>query len=273
MLPYIIEPDQLLAELTADNLVIVDLGSATEYQRGHVAGALSMSVGQIRLATPPAPGLLPDQHNLEQTLQSLGLTSDHHVIAYDHANNVNACRLLWTLEAAGHAGHSLLNGGMTAWTDAGFPTQPTANTSAIGTIKVVINAAVCADRTDVLRSLNNSHIKIIDARSPEEYNGLKSASLRKGHIPGAINLNWLDTIDVTNGRRFKPAAELLALLADRGVCKEDEIIVYCQTHQRSAHTFVMLKALGFNHVRGYAGSWSEWGNDPQLPITCPLLGD
>ncbi len=265
MLSYITEPDPLLATLSADNLVIIDLGSATEYQRGHISGALSLHVGQLRLGTLPAPGLLPNQRNLEQTLRSLGINNDSHVVAYDHANNVNACRLLWTLEAVSHTRHSLLNGGMSAWLDAGLPIQTISNSASIGSIDVTINPTVCADRDYVLQSLNKPHIKILDARSPEEYHGLKSASLRKGHIPNALNLNWLDTIDPTNSCRFKPAEELLALLADRGIDQADEIIVHCQTHQRSAHSFVMLKALGFK-VRGYAGSWSEWGNDPQLPI-------
>ena len=267
MLSYITEANQLLAELTADNLVIVDLGSATEYQQGHIPGALTLDVAQLRLGMPLAPGLLPSRENLEQTLRSLGISSDSYVVAYDHANNVNACRLLWVLEVAGHTGYSLLNGGMTAWVDAGFSIQTALNTAAIGSFEVVINPAVYADRNYVLQSLSNPNIKILDARSPEEYNGFKSASLRKGHIPNAINLNWLDTIEATNSRRFKPAPELLALLADKGFYKEDEIIVHCQTHQRSSHSFVMLKALGFEHVRGYAGSWSEWGNDPSLPMS------
>ncbi len=266
MLPYITEPDALSAGLTMDNLVIVDLGSATEYQQGHIPGALHLEVGQLRLGIPPAPGLLPDPQRLEQTLRTSGIHSDSHIIAYDHAYNINACRLLWTLEAVGHTAHSLLNGGMSAWQNQGLSVQTTANTATVGTIDANINPAVCADREYVLQALTNPHITILDARSPQEYHGLKSASPRKGHIPGAVNLNWLDSIDETHSRRFKPDQELRALLATRGIGKTDEIIVHCQTHQRSSHSFVMLRALGFDAIRGYAGSWSEWSNDAQLPI-------
>lgn len=269
MLPYITEPDALFAALV-DKPIIVDLGSAEEYQQCHIPGAVHLHVGQLRLGLPPAPGLLPDRQQLQQALQSIGINNadanNRHIIAYDHDNNANACRLLWTLEAVSHSGHSVLNGGMRAWVNADLATETIPNSSTVGTIEIKMNPAVSADSEYVLQCLDNPHIKILDARSAAEYHGLVSPSLRKGHIPGAINLNWLDTIDANNSHRFKSPEILIGLLNDKGFSKEKETIVYCQTHQRSSHSFVMLRSLGFNNVRGYAGAWSEWGNHPQLPI-------
>jgi thiosulfate/3-mercaptopyruvate sulfurtransferase len=266
MLPYIIESEEVSENLSAENLLIVDLGTKKEYQQGHIPGAVHMDVGYLRLGTPPAPGLLPDHRDLERNLKSIGLRDSFHVIAYDHDNNAKACRLLWTLEVAGHQNTSLLNGGFTAWIDSGYAVDITTTKPDTGTIKPEFNSEVIADRGYVLDSLGNPNIVILDARSPEEYYGLKSPSLRKGHIPGSVNLNWLDTIDLANNRKFKPQKELLRMLEARGVSKDKEIIVHCQTHQRSSHSFVMLRSLGFTKIRGYAGSWSEWGNDPSLPI-------
>ena len=266
MLPYIVEPENLLSTLSADNLLIVDLGTTTEYQQGHIPGAVHLDVGQLRRGTPPAPVLLPSECELELRLREIGLNDASHVVAYDHDNSAKACRLLWTLEVVNHNKSSLLNGGFTAWIESGFPRNMIAVKPATGQFQSKLGTDVIADRDYVLNGLGDTDIVILDARSPEEYSGLKSPSLRKGHIPGSINLNWLDTIDLTNQRKFKPADDLMALLEERGISRDKEIIVHCQTHQRSSHSFVMLRSLGFEKLRGYAGSWSEWGNDPALPI-------
>jgi thiosulfate/3-mercaptopyruvate sulfurtransferase len=89
---------------------------------------------------------------------------------------------------------------------------------------------------------------------------------RGGHIPGAVNLNWTLAMDEQRQLRCKADATLRALLETIGVTPDKEVILYCQTHHRSAHTYLVLKHLGYPRVRGYAGAWSEWGNDPTLPV-------
>ena len=89
---------------------------------------------------------------------------------------------------------------------------------------------------------------------------------RGGHIPGAVNLNWMDTMDPQRQLRLQPAPVLRQLLDLRGVTTDKEVIVYCQTHHRSAHTYWVLRYLGYPRVRGYPGAWSEWGNDPSVPV-------
>ena len=79
-------------------------------------------------------------------------------------------------------------------------------------------------------------------------------------------MNWLDTIDSANHRRLHSVDRLRTLLENTGISPAKEIIVYCQTHHRSAHTYAMLKHLGYQRARGYAGSWAEWGNDPTTPV-------
>ena len=109
-------------------------------------------------------------------------------------------------------------------------------------------------------------VSLVDARTREEYIGAKQLSARSGHIPGAVNLNWLDTIDTNNHLRLKPRRMLKDILEARQILPAREVITYCQTHHRSAHTWMLLKSLGYPAVRGYPGSWSEWGNDPETPI-------
>ncbi len=118
----------------------------------------------------------------------------------------------------------------------------------------------------MLAHLDDPAVALLDARTPEEFAGVSVRALRGGHIPGARNLNWLDTVDRERNLRLKGDAELRALLDARGLDAGKEIITYCHTHHRSSHSYVMLKHLGYPRVRGYAGSWSQWGNSPETPI-------
>lgn len=267
-IPYLIESSTLASRLSDANLLIVDLGSSENYLGGHVPGAIHLDYNGLILGQPPAPGLLPPLERLQQTLQSIGLTPNKHVIAYDDQGNTRASRLLWTLEAIGHQHASLLNGGLAAWHNDGHMTEQTPNQAdVVPDTPIKLNPAVIAEQADVLAALGDERVIILDARTPEEYNGDVSASTRAGHIPGARNLNWLDTIDRDNNLRYKSENKLNAMLAQLGIVdRKKEIIVYCQTHHRSAHSFVMLRHLGFENVRAYPGSWSQWGNDPDTPI-------
>ena len=123
-----------------------------------------------------------------------------------------------------------------------------------------------ATKADVLSALDDPTSQIVDARSLEEFMGTKSASDRKGRIPGAIHLNWLDTMDPDRNHQLLPNDALEKLLSNRNIDRQCEVIVHCQTHHRSSHSYVMLKSLGFDKLRGYAGSWAEWAADLGLPI-------
>lgn len=263
--PAVIESAELEARL-ADGLLIVDVGAAESYRKAHIPGAVHLDYARLILGRPPAPGLMPPVAQLEAALRGIGLTAGKRVVAYDDSGNGRAARLLWTLEALGHRGFSLLNGGLAAWLGDGGAVESTPNHVAPGDFTARLNDSVIADKDFVLAALGNADFQLLDARTPDEYHGVKSPSARHGRIPGAVNLNWLDTIDRANHLRFKPAAELEALLAARGLSREREVIAYCQTHHRSSHSFVMLRHLGFERVRGYPGSWSEWGNDFGLPV-------
>ena len=277
-IPPVIEPLELAALLPHEDLLIVDLSGYRTHLQGHIPGAVHLDYADLILGQPPAPGLVPPTEGLQRVLQAIGLSREKHVVAYDDQGNGRASRLLWTLEAVGHAGYSLLNGGLSAWLSEGRAlvrgpsrvgqTAPSETESETADFAIRWNPEVIADKDYVLQALGNAQIKLLDARTPEEYNGLKSPSLRDGHIPGAVNLNWLDTMDPDNHYRFKPKADLYAMLARLGIKHEQglEIITYCQTHHRSSHAFVMLRHLGFENIRGYPGSWSEWGNDPGLPV-------
>jgi len=265
-LPLLIEPADLAPNLGNPELLIVDLNQAGVYARAHIPGAVALDYGRIIAPHPPAAALLPSAEQLSEILGSIGLTPNHHVVAYDDEGNGRAARFLWTLDAIGHRGASLVNGGLRAWLAERHPTESGARSVTPSRYPVRIVGDVVADKDYLMAHLKDPSIALLDTRTPEEYAGTNKRALRAGHIPGAINFNWTDAIDPARHLRIKDSAELKQKLESLGVTPDKEVITYCQTHHRSAHTFMVLKILGYPRVRSYPGSWSEWGNLPDTPI-------
>ncbi|BAV33377.1 thiosulfate sulfurtransferase [Sulfuricaulis limicola] len=265
-LPLIVEPAELETHLGMENLLIADLCRPEIYAQAHLPGAVHLDYAQIVAAQPPSLGLLPNAARLSDTLGSIGMRPESHVVAYDDEGGGRAARLLWTLDVIGHARYSLLNGGLHAWLNerrrvSAEPVKP-----ARSDYPVRLGNEAVADKNYVMNRLHDPDVVIVDTRTPAEYRGETRRAERTGHIPGAVNFDWMNAIDQAHSLRLKPADELIRVLTGLGVTPDKEIITYCQTHHRSAHTYMVLKRLGYPRVRGYPGSWSEWGNSPETPI-------
>lgn len=265
LLPLLVEPEALQPML--ERVLLVDLSDPPMYAQRHLPGAVNLPYQTLIRQEPPAMGMLPTEDALSESLSAIGLTEDSHVVAYDSEGNGRAARLLWTLDVLGHRGFSLLDGGLPAWMAAGLPVESgVVNPTPSQYRAKVRNPDALADLDYVQSRLGDDDVVVLDARSAGEYFGQDQRAARAGHIPGAVNLDWVQTMDPARQRRFLPAAQLRDMLARLGVTPDKEIITHCQTHHRSAHSYVMLKHLGFDKVRGYAGSWSEWGNRQDTPI-------
>ena len=264
----LLEADTVERLLGKPEVLIVDLSKPETHQQLHIPGAMSLDYALLVDGNKPAPGLLPSEAHLAALAGQLQLDRQPHIIAYDDEGSGRAARLVWTLHYLGYQNASVLNGGLHAWHNEGHPVShsPSPATESRAISLGETDGSVLADSDYIVQHLADDEVRLLDARSPEEYRGEKVFAARGGHIPGARNLNWQETLDTDRNLRLKPRDTLLAMLEQRGITPEREVVTYCQTHHRSAHAWWMLKSLGFSKVRGYAGSWSQWGNDPNLPI-------
>jgi thiosulfate/3-mercaptopyruvate sulfurtransferase len=266
MLPLIVEPEALQPLLDDDRLLLVDICRDEIYQQQHLPGAVHISPSELISGVQPSVGKLPTLAHLEALFARIGYTPDKHIVVYDDEGGGWAGRFIWTLDVIGHQGASYLNGGLVNWASEQRPMTSQASEVAPTEVSLTINPKLIAEKEEVLASLNDSNSRIWDARSAEEYAGTRVASARSGHIPGAVNLDWLELMDREAG--LKLPENLSEIVSARGFTKEQSIITHCQTHHRSGLTYLVGKHLGFN-IKAYHGSWSEWGNDPDVPIENP----
>ncbi len=265
--PFLVEPSQLEMQLGHSNLLVVDVGDRDAYDRERIPGAAHVDYLDLVSGEIPTSGTLPSAEQLQAVISSIGLKRDTHVVAYDSEGNGRAARFLWTLDVLDHPASSLLNGGFTAWKNEWHPidTAPSVNIEH-SNYPITINGKSRADKSYILSNLGKEGFGLLDARSQLEFEGIDIRAAQGGHIPGARNINWTDTIDANRNNRLKPPDVLRQMLYSQGLTPDMEIITYCQTHHRSSHSYAMLKSLGFEKIRGYPGSWAEWGNSLNMPI-------
>ncbi len=267
LLPKLVEPDALEEVLEDERLIIVDLSSPANYRKHHVPGAVHLDYPLLTDVEPPVGGLMPPIDQLEMAFSFIGYNQAHHVVAYDDEGGGKAGRLIFTMECLGLHNWSLLNGGMQAWFNEGHPIvhcRPQVEET-LPCINYLQPNPFIVDAEYIMANLGQPHLQLLDARSSDEYRDLARMTQRGGHIPGALNLEWTELMDPTRNNRLLPEAVIRARLDALGLDPAHEVITYCQTAHRSSFSFVVLYLLGYK-VRGYPGSWSDWGNRDDTPI-------
>ena len=266
-LPALIDAQTLHQNIENPALLLIDLRSADDYLQGHIEGAVNVPSERICCGIKPAPGKLPALHEIQALFESIGLTAESHVVTYDDAGGSWAGRMIWTLATIGHQQSSLLDGGIGAWKSAGLPLSSSTPKPQVSELSLSLDIKYIADMGEILQNLDNPTYAIWDARAPEEYNGTKVLGSRGGHIPGAINIEWTQLTDSNNDNRIRPLDEIRKELAAAGLTKEKTIVTHCQTHRRSGLTwFVANRLLGYDKIKAYPGSWSEWASHAETPI-------
>lgn len=262
-LPLIIEPEQLLAQLDNPQLIIVDLCEPHQYAAGHVPGAIHVSPRELVAGTPPAPGKLPSLEQLQQLFSRLGLQPNSHFVVYDDEGGGWAGRFIWTLDIIGHPSYSYLNGGLMAWQAGDFPLSAEVPNPVAQAVTLSLSDAAMLDKAAILGKLEDDNFAVWDARSREEYLGLRQTAEKNGHIPGAIHCEWTELMDPR--AQFRIRTDAAEYLQSKGLRPGQEIVTHCQTHHRSGFTYLVGKMLGYD-IKAYPGSWSEWGNSSETPV-------
>jgi thiosulfate/3-mercaptopyruvate sulfurtransferase len=264
--------DWLQARLGEPGLVVVESDEdVLLYETGHIPGAVKVD-WHTELNDPVVRDYV-DGAGFARLLSGKGISRDDTIVIYGDKNNWWAAYALWVFSLFGHQDVRLLDGGRDKWIADGRPitTEPTTRPATDYPVVDRDDSTLRAYKDDVLAHFGKP---LIDVRSPEEYDGSRTSApaypeegaLRAGHIPTARSVPWARAVAEDGG--FKPRSELDAIYRDEvGLRDGDEIVAYCRIGERSSHTwFVLQHLLGFEKVRNYDGSWTEWGSAVRVPI-------
>jgi thiosulfate/3-mercaptopyruvate sulfurtransferase len=252
-------------------LVEVDVDT-TAYDQGHIPGAVGWN-WQTQLQDNVRRDLIT-KPALEELLGKSGISNDTTVLIYGDNNNWFAAYAFWQLKYYGHKDVRLINGGRKKWVEEKRPLTTDATAVTSTTYKATgPDESVRARKEQVFATLEKRNgSKLVDVRSVDEFTGkilappgLSETAQRAGHIPGAANIPWAQAANEDG--TFKSADALKQLYEGKGVDGKGEVIAYCRIGERSSHTWFALKyLLGYNDVKNYDGSWTEWGNLVGAPI-------
>ena len=269
----LVTTDWLLEHLGDSGLVVAEVDENPDvYEDGHIPGAV-----KLHWQEDLQDKLIRDvvtKGEFERLMGERGIGNDTTVILYGDKNNWFAAYAYWYLKIYGHSDVRLLDGGRQKWIEDGreLTTDPPSVTPTTYTASAR-DESIRVRRDEVLAKLHAAGVALVDVRSPQEYAGELMAppgyeqegASRTGHIPGAQSVPWATA--VRDDGTFKRADELKEIYAGKAVTADKEVLAYCRIGERSAHTwFVLRELLGYQNVKNYDGSWTEWGNLVDVPI-------
>ena len=273
---FFVAGDWLAEHINDENIQIIDARMlppgqehrdiAGEYRAGHLPGAVFFDIEALSDHTSPLPHMMPRAEAFAVAMRELGISSDKHLVVYDEGNLFSAPRAWWMLRTFGVENVSILAGGLADWQREELPLQKGDVGLPEGEFDVNFDPMVIKRLTDVLLVSHEGTAQIVDARPAPRFNAQADEprpGLRRGHIPGALNVPWGDLVE--NGQ-LKTTDELSEIFTRQGVSFDKPIIASCGSGVTAAVVVLALTTLGVNGVSLYDGSWSEWGARADLPV-------
>lgn len=269
-LPGLITTEELARRQAAGPVVVIDVRTDVfAYLKGHLPDAEYLNSETLRASEGGIPTRLLSAGAYRELFSRLGIDDSRPVVIYSagESRNIDATFLAWLLSGFGHPQVFVLDGGFFKWQLEQRPVvQPYPRLPVTGFRERAFHPEA-ASRVDVEGAVA-SGVVLVDARPPDQYAGTAGAQMRHGHIPGAISHYWQDDLTQEGfGHVWKPAAELRKAYEAQGITPDKDIIAYCNSATEASHVhFTLRNLLGYQRVRVYVGSWTEWAEDPSLPV-------
>ena len=281
----LITAEELAGMMETEKVVLLDARDAEEYEKDHIPGAVSMPDIFYYLAMTTREGLKDFEDHFARLFGEAGLTGGETAVIYEGGFSLRSPRGYVILEYLGYPKMAVLANGMKGWKGAGYEStdEVPEPAGAAEDFPVDVQPQTFVTRDEMLTTLDDPNVVRLDVRDEEEWMGESSSPYgvdfvpRKGRIPNATWLDW--NVLLTMGREtkgtfnvtadkgdYKDLAEIEGSLADSGVTKDKDIILYCFKGARTSSTYIAMRMLGYDNVRTYFGSWNEWARDESLPI-------
>jgi thiosulfate/3-mercaptopyruvate sulfurtransferase len=271
--PVLVTTEWLAEHLDDEAVAVAEVDENPDlYDEGHIRRAVKLH-WRDDLQDPVERDVV-DRETFERLLGERGIGNDTTVVLYGDKNNWFAAYAYWYLKVYGHGDIRILDGGRQKWIDEGRElTTDVPSPQAVTYTARERDDTIRAYRDQVREWIGQPQRALVDVRSPGEFTGdliappgyEQEGAQRGGHIPMAASIPWASAVQ--DDGTFKPADELKELYGGKGVTPDKEVTAYCRIGERSAHTwFVLRELLGYEQVRNYDGSWTEWGNLVDVPI-------
>lgn len=261
----LIDAKTFAAELkTNKSMIIIDVMAADVYAKQHIQGAINIPHKSL-YKEGPVEGQFKDPAELATIFGKKGVSNTAKIVIYDDGSQKYNSRVWWILNHLGATDVYLLHKDMAQMEASRIPMTATPVTLKATTFEVKINPDMNIDMATVKASLDKPGVVLLDAREKDEYDGMDKAQKSKGHLPGAVFMNFKEVL--TENGAYKTREQIIETAAKYGVSPEKEVIVYCQTGIKAAVLYVALKEIaGLNNVKLYAGAYAEWASIIENPI-------
>lgn len=267
----LVDVDWLKDRIQKTNLVVFHIGRKKDYDKEHIKGAIYIGPDEYTYEDDTHVFDLPTDEELKTLFESKGVNNQTDVVVYTPENWIPlVTRLYFTLDYLGH-GHKtyVLDGGLVAWKASNGAISKDAPGINKSTFDIQPNKNLLADKNDVLASIKNDNIDIIDCRAQVYYSGIEPThGARKGRVPTAKTIPYTSLYQKTDigAYKFKTWQEIEAIFKNQGLTKDRDILLYCHIGMQLTVIYTAAQLLGYTNIKMYDGSFHEWGPDESLPI-------
>lgn len=254
----------LKKHLHSKDLLLLDARSRSAYATSHIPGSRLADLFHYFVPGTDKKNLAIFHKDLQSKLGQLGITGKEKPIVYETGFGMRAARVAWMLEYAGVKSPMMLEGGIHAWKNEGYPVEKTRRTFPPSHFEIHANRKVLATANFVNALSRSRPTHVLDVRSIGEYDGSEKRDCcsRRGRVPGATWIEWTRFLDKNNG--FLSPELVRNQLRSVGIVRDSPIAIYCHRGARAASAFYALRSIGYNDARNYVGSWHEWSSKRNL---------